>query len=170
VVTGLGISANRFLEPNMAADNQRQVVMTVGDMLATSAGLPTLFFKSFALPPMTWPTLWIILPFSIVLAAVGLIESLMTLTLIDEITETQGNSNRECLGQGIANIACGLFGGMGGCAMIGQSLINVESGGRGRLSGAFAACCLLAFVLFLSPAIEMIPMAALVGVMFMVVR
>jgi SulP family sulfate permease len=109
------------------------------------------------------------LPFSIVLAAVGLIESLMTLTLIDEITETQGNSNRECLGQGIANIACGLFGGMGGCAMIGQSLINVESGGRGRLSGAFAACCLLVFVLFLSPAIEMIPMAALVGVMFMVV-
>jgi SulP family sulfate permease len=134
-----------------------------------SAGLPTLFFQTFNLPPMTLATLWIIFPFAAVLAAVGLIESLMTLTLIDEITETQGNSNRECLGQGIANIVCGLFGGMGGCAMIGQSLINVESGGRGRTSGAFAACCLLTFVLFFSQWIEMIPMAALVGVMFMVV-
>ncbi|MDP1562817.1 MAG: SulP family inorganic anion transporter [Pirellulaceae bacterium] len=134
-----------------------------------SAGLPTLFFTTFALPPMSLATLWIIFPFAAVLAAVGLIESLMTLTLIDEITETRGNSNRECLGQGTANIVCGLFGGMGGCAMIGQSLINVESGGRGRISGVFAAACLLAFVLFLSRWIEMIPMAALVGVMFMVV-
>ncbi|XZE22418.1 SulP family inorganic anion transporter [Pirellulaceae bacterium SH449] len=134
-----------------------------------SAGLPTLFFQTFSLPPMTLVTLWIIFPFAAVLAAVGLIESLMTLTLIDEITETQGNSNRECLGQGVANIVCGMFGGMGGCAMIGQSLINVESGGRGRTSGAFAACCLLAFVMFFSQWIEMIPMAALVGVMFMVV-
>lgn len=134
-----------------------------------SAGLPTLFFQAFSVPPMTLATLWIIFPFAAVLAAVGLIESLMTLSLIDEITETQGNSNRECIGQGAANIVCGLFGGMGGCAMIGQSLINVESGGRGRTSGAFAACCMLAFVLFLSPWIEMIPMAALVGVMFMVV-
>lgn len=134
-----------------------------------SAGLPTLFFHTFSLPPITLATLWIIFPFAVVLAAVGLIESLMTLTLIDEITETQGNSNRECLGQGFANIVCGLFGGMGGCAMIGQSLINVESGGRGRTSGAFAACCLLAFVMFFSQWIEMIPMAALVGVMFMVV-
>ena len=134
-----------------------------------SAGLPTLFFQTFDLPPMTLATLWIIFPFAAVLAAVGLIESLMTLTLIDEITETQGSSNRECLGQGVANIVCGLFGGMGGCAMIGQSLINVESGGRGRTSGAFAACCLLAFVMFFSQWIEMIPMAALVGVMFMVV-
>jgi len=133
------------------------------------AGLPTLFFQSFTPPPATLETLWIIFPFAAVLAAVGLIESLMTLTLIDEITETQGHSNRECLGQGFANIVCGLFGGMGGCAMIGQSLINVESGGRGRISGAFAACSLLAFVLFFSQWIEMIPMAALVGVMFMVV-
>ncbi len=93
----------------------------------------------------------------------------MTLALIDEITETQGDSNRESIGQGLANIVCGMFGGMGGCAMIGQSLINVESGGRGRLSGAFAACCLLAFVLFFSNWIEMIPMAALVGLTFMVV-
>ena len=133
------------------------------------AGLPMPFFLQYALPPMNLGTLWIILPFSVVLAAVGLIESLMTLTLIDEITETQGSSNRECLGQGAANLLCGFFGGMGGCAMIGQSLINVESGGRGRLSGAFAACSLLTFILFFSSWIEMIPMAALVGVMFMVV-
>jgi len=227
VVTGIGVASNRVLPGKMAAENQSQVVMTVGDMLVTNAkvaaassvlpsddsvtvaagqhspaarnadanertpartvaiadamdnidphatsiraGLPTLFFQTFSLPPITLATLWIIFPFAAVLAAVGLIESLMTLTLIDEITQTQGNSNRECLGQGFANIVCGLFGGMGGCAMIGQSLINVESGGRGRTSGVFAACCLLAFVMFFSQWIEMIPMAALVGVMFMVV-
>ncbi|MEO1619250.1 MAG: SulP family inorganic anion transporter, partial [Planctomycetota bacterium] len=95
--------------------------------------------------------------------------SLMTLTLIDEVTETRGRGNRECIGQGVANIVCGFFGGMGGCAMIGQSLINVNSGGRGRLSGLVAAICLLLFVLFLSPIIEQISMAALVGVMLMVV-
>jgi SulP family sulfate permease len=93
----------------------------------------------------------------------------MTLTLIDEITETRGRSNRECVGQGVANVVCGMFGGMGGCAMIGQSLINVNSGGRGRLSGIVAGVMLLLFVLFLSRWIEMIPIAALVGVMFMVV-
>lgn len=132
-------------------------------------GLPRLFFLDFAIVPMTLETLWIILPFAIVLCGVGLIESLMTLTLIDEITETRGRGNRECVGQGAANILCGLFGGMGGCAMIGQSLINVNSGGRGRLSGIVASVCLLLFVLFLAPYIEQIPMAALVGVMFMVV-
>ena len=110
-----------------------------------------------------------IAPFAFTLAGVGLIESLMTLTLIDEITETRGQGNRECVGQGVANFACGVFGGMGGCAMIGQSLINVNSGGRGRLSGVTAGACLLLFVLALSPWIEQIPMAALVGVMFMVV-
>jgi len=120
-------------------------------------------------PQLTFKTLWIILPFSLVLCGVGLIESLMTLSLIDEITETRGRGNRECIGQGTANILCGLFGGMGGCAMIGQSLINVKSGGKGRLSGITAALCLLAFILVLGPWIEMIPMAALVGVMFMVV-
>ncbi len=104
-----------------------------------------------------------------ILAAVGLIESLMTLNLIDEITETRGNGNRECIAQGGANILNGLFGGMGGCAMIGQSIINVDSGGRGRLSGAIAAIALLCFVLFGAPLIEQIPIAALVGVMFMVV-
>ena len=103
------------------------------------------------------------------LAAVGLIESLMTLNLIDELTETRGSGNRECVAQGGANILSGLFGGMGGCAMIGQSLINVESGGRGRLSGIVAASALLIFILAAAPYIEQIPIAALVGVMFMVV-
>lgn len=104
-----------------------------------------------------------------ILAAVGLIESLMTLNLIDEITESRGSGNRECIAQGTANILNGLFGGMGGCAMIGQSIINVNSGGRGRLSGIVAAIALLAFVLFGANVIEQIPIAALVGVMFMVV-
>ncbi|MEL7335482.1 MAG: SulP family inorganic anion transporter, partial [Planctomycetota bacterium] len=134
-----------------------------------SGSLPIPFFMQYALPPLEWQTLWIILPFSLTLAGVGLIESLMTLSLVDEITETRGDGNRECLGQGTANVICGLFGGMGGCAMIGQSLINVNSGGRGRLSGITAAVCLLLFILFLSPWIVQIPIAALVGVMFMVV-
>ena len=135
-----------------------------------AGGLPMLYFLNpDNMVPLNLETFWIILPFAVVLCGVGLIESLMTLTLIDEITETRGQGNRECVGQGVANIVCGLFGGMGGCAMIGQSLINVNSGGRGRLSGITAAVCLLMFVLFLSPLIEQIPMAALVGVMFMVV-
>lgn len=139
------------------------------DAGSISGGLPELFFLQYELVPMNWQTLVIIFPFAIVLCGVGLIESLMTLTLIDEITETRGQGNRECIGQGLANIVCGMFGGMGGCAMIGQSLINVNSGGRGRLSGIVAAVCLLLFVLFFSGLIEQIPMAALVGVMFMVV-
>lgn len=134
-----------------------------------SGGLPRPAWWDFSLPPMNLATLWIILPFSLILAGVGLIESLMTLTLVDELTETRGRSNRECVGQGVANVACGLLGGMGGCAMIGQSLINVKSGGRGRLSGITAAVALLLFILFLAPYIEAVPTAALVGVMFMVV-
>ena len=135
------------------------------------AGLPGLVFfqKAVQLPPLNWETFAIIFPFALILAGVGLIESLMTLTLIDEITGTRGRGNRECIGQGAANMACGLFGGMGGCAMIGQSLINVNSGGRGRLSGIMAALALLIFVVALQPFIMMIPIAALVGVMFMVV-
>ncbi len=139
------------------------------DVSGISGGLPRLYFLDFDLVPLSLTTLWIIAPFAITLCGVGLIESLMTLTLIDEITQTRGKGNRECVGQGTANILCGLFGGMGGCAMIGQSLINVNSGGRGRLSGITAAVCLLVFVLFLGPWIMQIPMAALVGVMFMVV-
>ena len=144
-------------------------VAAAADAGSISGGLPQLFFMQYEMVPLNWSTLVIIFPFAIVLCGVGLIESLMTLTLIDEITETRGKGNRECIGQGVANLVCGLFGGMGGCAMIGQSLINVNSGGRGRLSGITAAVCLLLFVLFLAPMIEQIPMAALVGVMFMVV-
>ncbi|RLD25841.1 MAG: sodium-independent anion transporter [Bacteroidetes bacterium] len=110
-----------------------------------------------------------ILPTAVILAAIGLIESLMTLNLIDEMTESRGSGNRECVAQGGANILNGLFGGMGGCAMIGQSIININAGGRGRLSGTVAAIALLCFVLFGAPLIEQIPIAALIGVMFMVV-
>ncbi len=139
---------------------------TVGDLASIKGGLP-----SFSIPavPFNLDTLMIILPYSFILAAVGLIESLLTLSLIDEVTGTRGRGNRECMGQGIANTVTGLFGGMGGCAMIGQSMINVNSGGRQRLSGVAAALFLLAFILFASPLIERIPMAALVGVMFIVV-
>lgn len=111
----------------------------------------------------------LILPTAFLLASVGLIESLMTLNLVDEITQTRGSGNRECLAQGGANFLNGLFGGMGGCAMIGQSIINVNSGGRGRLSGITASISLLLFILFGSSVIEQIPIAALVGVIFMVV-
>ena len=138
-----------------------------GNEAATLAGsLPT-----FSIPavPFTLETLQIILPYAIILAAIGLIESLLTLTVLDEMTNTRGQSNRECMGQGLANVTCSVFGAMGGCAMIGQSMININSGGRGRLSGIVAAIMLLCFILFASSLIEMIPLAALVGVMFMVV-
>jgi len=159
---------------NTLTDQERDAAIASVEPESASikAGLPQLFFQNESLPempPINWATLVIIFPFALTLCGVGLIESLMTLTLIDEITETRGQGNRECFGQGLANIVCGLFGGMGGCAMIGQSLINVNSGGRGRLSGIVAAVCLLLFVLFMSSWIEIIPMAALVGVMFMVV-
>jgi len=139
---------------------------TVGDLASIEGGLP-----QFHIPvvPFNFETLKIIFPYAIILAAIGLIESLLTLTLIDEITNTRGRGNRECIGQGIANTATGFFGGMGGCAMIGQSMINVNSGGHQRLSGISAALFLLAFILFASSLIEQIPMAALVGVMFIVV-
>jgi sulfate permease, SulP family len=138
---------------------------TVGDLASISGGLP-----EFHLPlvPLNLETLMIILPYSAIMAGVGLIESLLTLTLIDEITETRGHGNKECIAQGVANVTTGFFGGMGGCAMIGQSLINVNAGGRSRISGIVASVGLLVFILFLSAYIEMIPMAALVGLMFMV--
>ena len=119
--------------------------------------------------PFTLETLLIIWPYALIIAAIGLIESLLTMTLIDELTNTRGQGNRECWGQGLANSVNGVFGGMGGCAMIGQSMININNGGRGRLSGITAAVVLLAFILFAAPLIEQIPLAALVGVMFMVV-
>ena len=138
----------------------------VGDIASISGGLP-----SFHVPvvPFNLETLFIILPYAVILAAIGLIESLLTLRLIDEITETRGRGNRECIGQGVANTVTGFFGGMGGCAMLGQSMINVNSGGRGRLSGISAAVFLLLFILVGSPLIEQIPLAALIGVMFIVV-
>ena len=138
----------------------------VGDISSISGGLP-----SFGVPnvPLNMETLMIILPHAFILAAIGLIESLLTVSLIDGITETKGQNNRECLSQGAANILTGFFGGMGGCAMIGQSMINMKSGARWRLSGAIAALLLLAYILVASSLIERIPIAALVGVMFVVV-
>ena len=155
--------------PLTQAEIDAAVTSVDPDSVGISGGLPRPAWLDFELPPLSWATLMIILPYSCILAGVGLIESLMTLTLVDELTETRGKSNKECVGQGVANITCGVFGGMGGCAMIGQSLINVKAGGRGRLSGITAAAALLVFILFLAPLIEQIPMAALVGVMFMVV-
>ena len=125
---------------------------TVGDLASLAGGLPSFHF------PLVAPSLenlLIVLPYAVILASIGLIESLMTLTLIDEITETRGRGNRECIGQGLANIVTGFFGGMGGCAMIGQSIININSGGRGRLSGITAALALLCFIVFASSLIEM---------------
>ncbi len=138
----------------------------VGDLASIKGAFPPFHLPSV---PFNWETLSIIFPYAFILAAVGLIESLLTLSLIDDITNTRGRGNRECIGQGIANTTTGFFGGMGGCAMIGQSMINVNSGGRQRLSGIAAALFLLIFILFASSLIEQIPMAALIGVMFMVV-
>ena len=150
-------------------------VATVGSFIrdgggeGLKGGLPELQWAIFEVIPFNFETLRFIGPYAVILAAIGLIESLMTLNLIDELTETRGNSNKECIAQGSANVITGLFGGMGGCAMIGQSIINIKGGGRGRLSGIVAALALLAFILFSSNLIEQVPIAALVGVMFMVV-
>jgi SulP family sulfate permease len=150
-------------------------VATVGSFIRDGGGeglqgsFPTLELDTFSKIPMSLNTFLFILPYALILASIGLIESLMTLNLVDDLTETRGNSNRECIAQGSANIITGLFGGMGGCAMIGQSIINIKGGGRGRLSGITAAVMLLIFILFASSYIEQVPIAALVGVMFMVV-
>uniref|UniRef100_UPI0035146EC2 SulP family inorganic anion transporter n=1 Tax=Cognatishimia sp. TaxID=2211648 RepID=UPI0035146EC2 len=141
-------------------------VPRVGDMASIEGGLPL-----FQVPmvPLNMETLQIILPYAVILAAIGLIESLLTLNLVGEITGKRGGASQECIAQGTANVVTGFFGGMGGCAMIGQSMINVKSGGRTRIAGVFAALCLLLFIVAASPLIEQIPLAALVGVMFMVV-
>jgi SulP family sulfate permease len=138
---------------------------TVGDIASISGGLP-----SFHIPdiPFNLQTLMIVFPYSLIMALVGLIESLLTLAVVDEMTETRGRGNKESVAQGVANCVCGFFGGMGGCAMIGQSIINVSSGGRNRISGIVAACTLLLFVVAGAALIEQVPMAALVGLMFMV--
>ncbi|MGY4535435.1 SulP family sulfate permease [Pseudomonas sp. TE3786] len=138
---------------------------TLGDMAHIAGGLP-----SFALPDLPWSleTLRIIAPYALLMAMVGLLETLLTLNLTDEVTESRGYPDRECVALGAANMVSAAFGGMGGCAMIGQTVINLSSGGRGRLSGVVAGVMILLFVLFLSPLIERIPLAALVGVMFVV--
>ena len=141
-------------------------VPRVGDMASIEGGLPPFHIPAV---PFTWETLQIILPYSIILAAIGLIESLLTLNLVGEMTGKRGGASQECVAQGLANTVTGFFGGMGGCAMIGQSMINVKSGGRTRIAGIAAALFLLFFILAGSSIIEQIPLAALVGVMFMVV-
>lgn len=138
---------------------------TVGDIASIKGGFPPFHIPSV---PFTWETLEIIFPFSLIMAGVGLIESLLTLNIIDEITETRGRSNKEAVAQGLANVASGFFSGMGGCAMIGQSLINISSGARARLSGIMASVMLLVFIMFGSSLIEQVPMAALTGLMIMV--
>ncbi len=138
---------------------------TVGDIASIEGGFPPFHIPSV---PFTFETLQIIFPYALVVAGVGLIESLLTLNLIDEITQTRGRSNKECVAQGVANMTSGFFFGMGGCAMIGQSLINISSGARARLSGIVAAVMLLMFIMFGASLIERLPMAALTGVMVMV--
>ena len=141
-------------------------VPRIGDLASLAGGLP-----EFSIPmvPFTLETLVIIFPYAIILAAIGLIESLLTLNLVGDITDQRGGASQECLAQGTANVVTGFFGGMGGCAMIGQSMINVKSGGRTRIAGITASLFLLSFILFGSTLIEQIPIAALIGVMFMVV-
>ncbi len=140
-------------------------IRTVGDMGELPDTLPIFLWPEV---PLTWETLEIILPYAIPLAVVGMLESLMTATIVDDLTDTDSDKNRECKSQGLANIGAGLLGGMAGCAMIGQSIINVKSGGRGRLSTLLAGCFLLIMVVFLDQWIKQIPMAALVAVMIMV--
>ncbi len=138
---------------------------TVGDIASINGGFPP-----FHIPmvPFTWESIALIFPYAAIMAGVGLIESLLTLNIIDEITETRGRGNKECVAQGTANILSGFFSGMGGCAMLGQSLINVSSGARARLSGIVAAVSLLIFIMFGADLIEKLPMAALTGLMIMV--
>ncbi|NBR39392.1 MAG: SulP family inorganic anion transporter, partial [Alphaproteobacteria bacterium] len=141
-------------------------VPRIGDLASLAGGFP-----EFSIPmvPFTLETLVIIFPYALILAAIGLIESLLTLNLVGDITDQRGGASQECLAQGTANVVTGFFGGMGGCAMIGQSMINVKSGGRTRIAGITASLFLLSFILFASTLIEQIPIAALIGVMFMVV-
>ncbi|WP_438988847.1 SulP family inorganic anion transporter [Polaribacter sp.] len=150
-------------------------VSTVGSYIIEGGGtglkgeFPTLNTELWQNLPFNLDTLTFILPYAFLAASVGLIESLMTMNLVDELTETRGNGNRECVAQGAGNILSGLFGGTGGCGMIGQTVININAGGRGRLSGILMALTLLTFILFTDKLIEQVPIAALVGVMFMMV-
>ncbi len=179
VAAGLGdhlpVSADHHRHPLAAghhrgADRHHVVLRfrhlrTVGDMGALPDTLPVFLIPDI---PLNLETLWIILPYSVAVAAVGLLESLMTQTIVDDLTDTSSNRNMECVGQGIANTATGFIGGMAGCAMIGQSIINVKSGGRGRLSTFVAGAMLLFFIVVLGDSVAEIPMAALVAIMIMV--
>jgi sulfate permease, SulP family len=138
---------------------------TVGDIASIKGGFPPFHIPSL---PVNWDTLTLIFPYSLIMAGVGLIESLLTLNIVDEITETRGRGNKEAVAQGLANVVSGFFSGMGGCAMIGQSLINISSGARAQLSGIVASIMLLVFIRFGSSLIEQVPMAALTGLMIMV--
>ncbi len=138
---------------------------TVGDIASVQAGFPPFHIPEI---PYSWERISALIPYALIVAGVGLIESLLTLNLIDDITGTRGRSNKECVAQGMANITTGFFSGMGGCAMIGQSLINISSGARARLSGIVASVGLLMFIIYGATFIEKLPMAALAGVMFMV--
>jgi SulP family sulfate permease len=138
----------------------------VGDIASIAGGLPVPHLPQV---PLNWATFALVLPYAFIMALVGLTESLLTLTVVDEMTDTRGRGNQDCVAQGLANVASGLTGGMGGCAMIGQTMVNLESQGRGRLSGVVAAVALALFVVVGAPVIERLPLAALVGVMFMVV-
>jgi SulP family sulfate permease len=138
---------------------------TVGDIASIEGGFPPFHLPSV---PWEWETLTIVFPYALIVAGVGLIESLLTLNIVDEMTQTRGRGNKEAVAQGTANVLSGLFSGMGGCAMIGQSLINISSGARARLSGISASILLLVFIMFGSGLIEKLPMAALTGVMVMV--
>lgn len=139
---------------------------SVGDIASIRGGLPQLHLPQI---PFTWDALVLVAPYALIMALVGLTESLLTLTVVDEMTDTRGHGNQDCVAQGLANVASGLTGGMGGCAMIGQTMVNLESRGRGRLSGVVAAVALALFVVVGSGLIERLPLAALVGVMFTVV-
>jgi SulP family sulfate permease len=143
-------------------------ILNVNDMMGSGSNL---IEHVFHIPyiPLNWHSVSIIVPYAFILAIIGLSESLMTLSLIDELTKTRGRGNKECIAQGFGNIISGFFKSMGGCAMIGQSMINISSGGRGRLSGIIASVFLMVMILFAMPLIKMIPLAALVGVMLMVV-
>lgn len=138
---------------------------TVGDIASIKGGFPPFHIPSL---PINWDTLSLIFPYALIMAGVGLIESLLTLNIVDEITETRGRGNKEAVAQGLANVLSGFFSGMGGCAMLGQSLINISSGARARLSGIVASAMLLVFIMFGSSLIEQVPMAALTGLMIMV--
>ena len=140
-------------------------IRTVADMGELPDSLPIFLWPDV---PLTWNTLIIILPYALALAVVGILESLMTATIVDDLTDTSSDKNRECVGQGVANIGSGLIGGMAGCAMIGQSVINVKSGGRTRLSTLLAGIFLLILIVFLDAWVGLIPMAALVAIMIMV--